>query len=460
MKQIKEILDKKIILILKEIITKGIPYLVGGCVRDLILDLPIKDLDIEVHGLTIEELEIILKKFGYVRLVGKQFGVLRIDSYDIDWSIPRRDSKGRKPKVEFDPGMGIKEAARRRDLTLNAIAINLKTFLTTGDQEFIDPYGGIEDIKHERLKAVDSVLFYDDPLRFYRVIQFISRFEMEPDEELTVICKKINVVDVARERIYDEFKKLLLRSRKPSLGLRYLKKISRLKELFPELGALVGIKQSEKYHPEGDAFEHTMQSLDASAVLELYEDESEKLLVMFAVLCHDLGKAKVNTQDGRAIGHEKEGVSLAGKFLKRFGVTGFLSNAISKMVYYHMMPFALLEQKSGLSAYKRLASKLSPEVTPKELGLVALCDHRGRNKNSFESLQNYKNEFDYYMQKVKDADVEYGPQKPVLLGRHLLDILDPGEKMGELLKKAYEIQIEEGILDWEELKRRVIAKKA
>ena len=200
----------------------GVPYLVGGCVRDLVLKRELKDFDIEVHQLTLEQLQKILECFGHVRLVGKKFGVLRIDSFDADWSLPRRDSKGRKPVVEIDPTMTIQDACRRRDVRMNAMALDLREPLKlsqkTDDCEqqmlslIIDSYGGLEDIKNKRMRAVDSDLFVEDPLRFFRVMQFVGRFEMEPDQELNQICKKMELYDtvldvpLALERICEEFK--------------------------------------------------------------------------------------------------------------------------------------------------------------------------------------------------------------------------------------------------------------
>ena len=256
----------------------GTSYMVGGSVRDLVLNQPIKDSDIEVHGITHKKLEYALKKFGTVILVGKKFGVFRIKKFDVDWSLPRKDSKGRKPIVEIDPFMSIDIACKRRDLTMNAMAIDLnfvcknmiKLMSLKGSNfvnalQIIDPYGGLKDIEKMRLRAVDKTLFIEDPLRFFRVMQFIGRFNMKPDASLNKICKTMALLDselcqpLARERVFEEIKKLFLKSQQPSIGIRWLLKINRLKEIFPEIYDMVGIKQNPKYHPEGDVFEHTMQ---------------------------------------------------------------------------------------------------------------------------------------------------------------------------------------------------------
>ncbi len=233
--------------------------LVGGAVRDLLLSLPVKDLDIEVHGLALPELEKILKQFGPVSLVGKSFGVLRVHGLDIDWSLPRSDSGGRKPTVTVDPHLSLHDAFIRRDLTVNAMGINLKTF------ELIDPFDGLADLQNKILRTPDVQFFAQDPLRLFRVMQFIGRFNMQPDKQLNDICAAMDISTISTERIELEFEKLLLKSARPSLGIRWLRQIGRLKEIMPELYRTIGVEQNREFHPEGDVFEHTMQAIDAAA---------------------------------------------------------------------------------------------------------------------------------------------------------------------------------------------------
>ncbi|TET06089.1 CCA tRNA nucleotidyltransferase, partial [Candidatus Dependentiae bacterium] len=258
----------------------GRSFLVGGAVRDLLFGLPIKDLDIEVYGLSPQELEKLLSRYGSVDLVGKVFGVFRVQNLDVDWSLPRIDMAGRKPEVIIDPSMNIEQALRRRDLTINAMAIDLSMYT------LIDPFGGLNDMRNKILRTPDPVFFIEDPLRFYRVMQFISRFEMYPEEQLNELCKKMDISKVSVERIDEEFRKLMLKSNNPSLGIRWIKSISRLNNILPELAALVDVMQSSRWHPEYDAFEHTMQAVDAAARLK-YDSDDNKLIVLLAALCHD-----------------------------------------------------------------------------------------------------------------------------------------------------------------------------
>ncbi len=343
--------------------------------------------------------------------------------------------------------------------------------------DIIDPYGGLQDMHEKRMCAVDVKLFIEDPLRFYRVAQFISRFGMVPDNELESLCKTMDITGVAKERIFEEFEKLLLKSTMPSRGIRWLQSIGRLQEIMPEIAILQQVPQRADYHPEGDVFEHTMQAIDAAAQLDesLYRKESaefnsapkqikealaltarqRKLLIMLAVLCHDVGKAVTFDSDGRAHGHEVAGVPLAQKLLKRLTDNTMLLNCIENIVRHHLAPGQLLQQNASLRAYKRLAKKLLPPVTMYELGLVALCDMRGRNGMSHEPLRDGMDEAVEFWQRVREAAVEHGPEEPVLHGRDIVDLVAPGPKMGELLKMAYDIQIEEDIHDKKILLERI-----
>ncbi len=466
-------ITKSIAPIIRAIMSAGgTAYLVGGSVRDMVLDRKLKDFDIEIHGLTLDVLEAVLALFGNVILVGKQFGVLRIASYDIDWSIPRKDSIGRKPMVTFDPSMTIEIACRRRDITMNAMAIDLGYIVEHYDALYkkteinninvvkdfciIDPYNGLDAIKKKQLRAVDKKLFLEDPLRFYRIMQFIGRFEMYPDDTLEAICTSMNLDDLAYERIWEEIKKLFLKSSSPSLGFRWLQKIGRLCEIFPELYMLVGLQQPKKYHPEGDVFEHTMQALDASAQQLLYRNDHEKMIVMLAVLCHDLGKATTTTEDCRALGHAEASVLLAKKLLQRITHQTEIFNVVQKLVKYHAIPGQFVTENVSLKAYKRMAIKLAPETNLYQLFLVCLADQQGRNGSGSKPLPYDQVFYETFFHRATQASVIHNAEPPVLQGRDFLDVLAPGPQIGKALALAYQLQIEEEIADSLELKRRVL----
>lgn len=433
----------------------GTVVVVGGTVRDLLLDVDTKDLDVEIYGLASEEVEKVLRKHGPVSLVGKSFGVFRLHGIDIDWSLPRSDSEGRKPKVEIDPYMSFEDAFRRRDLTVNAMGINLKT------GELIDPFGGQEDLKNKIFRYVDKDLFTEDPLRFYRVMQFIGRFEMQPDDNLNQLCSKMDISTVSKERIETEFAKLFLKSKSPSLGIKWLQDIGKLQEVLPELYATIGVEQNSDWHPEGDVFVHTCQALDAAA-RQKYLDDQEKLTVMWAIVCHDLGKTTTTKLiDGkiRSIGHAQAGVEIAKKLMKRVTDNKDLIGAVSTLVRYHMDPYQLVSNDAGLVAYKKLAVKLYPQ-TMHLLAKLSIADRIGR-KPKGELLPDQINfeqdsELQEFITKAKEAGVWENIEKPALMGKDLLDSVKPGPKLGKLLNEAYLIQLQESIVDKDVLKQRVL----
>lgn len=471
----------------------GVPFLVGGAVRDELLGKVAPDYDIEVHGLTLEQLRTILEQYGPVSVVGKAYGVLKIAApvehsasgipplAHIDWSLPRVDSAGRKPQVRLDPFLDISESLRRRDLTMNAMARNLLT------HELIDPFGGKADIAARRLCTPDARFFAEDPLRFFRVMQFIGRFDMLPDAELQQICRSMQVtigkesingngittsmVYVARERVEEELKKLLLYSASPSLGFRWLQKLGRLHEFFPELAATSGIVQEPKWHPEGDVFEHSMQALDAMAFLlrserlshislsQLVHDSRDALLLLYAALCHDLGKVST-TQivEGRirSFEHEIVGAPLAHAFLKRITQHTRLLKIVPLLVRHHMAPGQLIQANAGDGAYKRLALKMAPDGNLALLAVLACADKRGRNGAAHVPLMTALPFVEAFIERAHSIGVLYAPEPAVLTAPDLLHDIEPGPRLGRLLRHAYEIQINKGIRDKDILKARVL----
>jgi tRNA nucleotidyltransferase (CCA-adding enzyme) len=203
------------------------PIIVGGFVRDALLEIESKDIDIEIYGTkSYDELEDLLKEFGDVNLVGKSFGVckLKFDDLDLDFSLPRVDSKigsGHKGfKVEINPAIDFKTATARRDFTINSIGYNVI------QKKILDPFFGAVDLKNRVLRAVDLKSFIEDPLRVLRAAGFCARFDLKIEDNLLKICKDMalkNMLDeLPKERIFEEIKKLLLKSPKPSVGFKLL----------------------------------------------------------------------------------------------------------------------------------------------------------------------------------------------------------------------------------------------
>ncbi|MCK4499037.1 CCA tRNA nucleotidyltransferase [Candidatus Babeliales bacterium] len=445
----------------------GTAYLVGGAVRDLVLGNKLVDLDIEVHNLAPEQLETTLKKFRKVSLVGKKFGVYKLHGIDVDWSLPRKDSTGRHPTVHIDTSMDVKEACRRRDITINSMVINLSKFINHPEKEpkIVDPFDGLNDIETKTLRATDIKLFNDDPLRFYRVMQFVSRFEMVPDEQLNALCKTIQLgpENVAQERITEEIKKLLLKSKQPSLGFRWVAKIGRLKELFPELGQTIEMPQRPDFHPEGNVFEHTMQALDAAARFSaksfqttnlFVKTNSEKLTLLLSTLCHDLGKLVTTDKLLHSYGHQTKGLKLVNTFLLRFSFNKKINSAVLAMVEFHHHPRLLTKSKP--SKYKVLASKLAPHTNIRLLTILSISDGQGRNPTKNKPLSEISTECVTFLKRAIELGVNEAPELPVLTGNDLIAKGKQGTEIGKLLRKAYLIQIKENVQNTEQLLKRII----
>jgi tRNA nucleotidyltransferase (CCA-adding enzyme) len=381
-------------------------------------------------------------------MVGKSFGVLKIYGLPIDWSLPRTDSSGRKPQVILNGFLSLTQALERRDVTMNAMAINMTTL------ELFDPFGGYKDIQNKILRTPNPQFFTQDPLRFFRIMQFIGRFEMEPDEQLNQVCERMELASISRERIEEEMKKLLLLSRHPSRGLRWVEKRGRLKELFPELEALVHTPQGKKWHPEGDVFEHTMQALDSAASIKV-DSEGEKLILLYATLCHDVGKATTTViEKGRisSKGHDIEGVEIARTFLKRITHNQELIKTVLLLVRHHMAPLIFVQQKAKIAAYKRLARALSPYTNLKMLALLAQADKQGRNRKGHTPLKRKNPLITQFLKNAEKANIATSHEEPLIQGKDLIADVPAGPLLGKVLKELYRRQIEENITDKDDLK--------
>lgn len=435
----------------------GRAFLVGGGVRDLVLGRDVKDVDVEVHGIDLATLSGVLKTHGDVFEVGKAFGVLRLSTCpETDWSLPRADGPGRHPHVTIDPHMGIAAALRRRDLTMNALAIDIVS------NELIDPFGGVTDIERRVLRCVDPEVFIEDPLRLFRVMHFVGRFEMAPDALLDETCRVMDIRGVSRERIEGEFKKLFLFSARPSLGIRWLNAVGRLSEVLPELAATIDIRQNPRWHPEGDVFEHTMQVLDAaSETFDLKEDQ--RLILMYAALCHDLGKAvATRIEAGRLTsrGHEAESAPLAHHLMHRLVGSKLLTKKVALIARYHMSPGSFVVNNARSAAYKRLADALAPYVSLDLLAWFFLADLRGRNGEATRPLPGPMPAVETFREAAASAGVLYHPEPPIVKGDDLKEVVGVGPVLGVLIKRAYEIQINEGIVDRQILVNRVLKERS
>ena len=394
----------------------GRALLVGGCVRDGLLGLEAKDIDLEVFGLACED---VLKLFPGADTVGKSFGVIKLGNVDV--AFPRRETKlgqGHKAfAIASDPHLTLAEAAARRDFTVNAIYQDPLT------GEYLDPYGGIADLRAKVLKNV-SGHFAEDPLRVLRGMQFIARFELEPAKELVEICRRMTPEGLPRERLFDEWQKLLLQGRKISRGLEFLRATGWVK-YYPELEKCIGCEQDPAWHPEGDVWNHTLECLDRM--------EKGDIVVALAVLCHDFGKpycTKFDPEAGRirSLGHDVLGVKHTLDFLKRLTREERLLKEVPPLVQFHMAPYSYYRSRAGDSAVRRLSARV---VRLDRLLKVAAADNTPPEAIAW--LEGA----------AERLDIAQNAPKPIVLGRHLLALgMAPGPAMGQDLKALYEAQLD------------------
>ena len=212
----------------------GRALVVGGSVRDHLLGLPLRDWDLECYGLSTDDLEATLRTLGRVDTVGKAFAVLKVKrrGLTLDVSIPRRDSKSgpghRGIHAEGDPSMTPEEAVRRRDLTVNAIMFDPLT------RTYLDPAGGLADLAAGQLRPVDASTFLEDPLRALRAVQFVARFGFQPTPTLTTLCTQADLHELPAERVFGEWRKLLLKGTHPAEAFAFAHTCRVLPRVFPD----------------------------------------------------------------------------------------------------------------------------------------------------------------------------------------------------------------------------------
>lgn len=415
----------------------GRALVVGGWVRDDLLGLESKDLDLEVFGVPAASLRALLERFGRVEAVGESFAVYKLSGVDV--SLPRRESRtGRGHKgfqVEGDPTMSVEEAARRRDFTINAISRDPLT------DELLDPCDGRSDLAARVLRAVDARTFADDSLRVLRALQFAARFELTIAADTAALCRSLPLDDLPAERIWSEVEKLLLRADRPSLGLTMALDLGVVARLWPELEALVGCPQEPEWHPEGDVWIHTLMVVDEARRRLEGLTRGPSAAMMLGAVCHDLGKpATTAVLDGRirSPGHEDGGVAPATSWLDRLNVHSLdgydVRRAVLGLVAHHLKPSAFYQAPTvSDGAFRRLAQKVDLEL----LARFARADCHGR-LGTFDCSA-----MDWFLERARTLGVEHQAPLPLVLGRHLIALgVAPGPRMGEILAQIYERQLD------------------
>ncbi len=423
----------------------GRALMVGGCVRDHLLGLPVHDVDVEVYGVDPRALVELLREHWRLDLVGAAFGVIKLHGVPVDVSVPRRDSlapprEGERanPHRDFvvtaDPHMSVEEAVRRRDFTVNAILLDPLT------GEIVDPAHGRDDLQSRRLRHVDDAHFADDPLRVLRGMQFVARFDLEPASETVELCRRVRLDGLSPERVWEEWRKLLVLGRRIGRGLEFLRATGHVDD-YPELAATIGCPQDPTWHPEGDVWTHTLHCLDFFA-RDRTGDEYEDLVVGLAVLLHDVGKPRVTRRDEdgriRSPGHAQESVELARAFLGRMRAPTRVVDDVLPLVRWHASPRELHDQGAGDSAIRRLARRVG---RIDRVARVCLADAMGRPPKSDEAAERVV--YEWILERARALEVVDRAPEPLLRGRDVLALgVAPGPRVGEVLRACYEAQLD------------------
>ena len=388
----KKIESKIAKLVAKE---NGRAFYVGGYVRDKLLNIDNKDVDIEIHTIEPKKLEEILHSVGSLSKYGTNFGIYSLRKENIDIALPRKEEntgRGHKDfEVYVDPYLGYKKACQRRDFTINAMMMDILT------NEIIDPFNGQIDLEKKIIKHVDSKTFVEDPLRVLRAGQFASRFEFKIAKTTMDLCKTIDISSLSKERVEEELKKALLKANKPSIFFESLRKMNKLDYWFYELTALIGLKQDPKYHPEKDVYAHTMMVLDEAAKYRNKVDNPYAFMLL--ALCHDLGKIITTEKiNGRihSYEHETKGIPIIKKFLKRFTNNKEVIKYVCNLTELHMKPNIIYKDNSSIKASNKMFDEA---LAKKDLIYFAISDQTSDIKEKEEFLLNRLNKYNKIMSK-------------------------------------------------------------
>ncbi len=359
----KVFIDKRMLSVAQTIANHGGRlYLVGGCVRDILLNKTPNDYDYCVTGLSSQELQTL---YPEAIKQGKAFPVYKLYNYDI--ALARKEKKAGYKHTDFQfdssPNISIEEDLSRRDFTINSIAIDILS------KHLIDPFNGLQDIKHHVLKMT-SPAFIEDPLRAYRAARFatVLNFTIEKNTFETMKQMKESLSYLSVERVFTEFRKAL-NAPKPSIFFDILRQATVLDIAFEPIYHLIGIPQPLLYHPEGDVYTHTMQVLDRVALKTTDE------LTRFGALVHDFGKiATPSSLLPHHYGHDKLGIPIVHEFCHFLKMPSIFEKAGKLASKEHMLAgiYPTLRPGTKIDFLERIFKSRSLSLEGMEL--IANCD--------------------------------------------------------------------------------------
>ena len=421
-------------------------YIVGGFVRDLIMEKELNDIDIMVVGDGINFAKKIASEIGVKKIVPfEKFGTALIPNKNIQVEIAtareeKYNSESRKPsKIIYTD---LKGDLVRRDFTINAMAmhVSIENFgLLT------DPYNGSADIENKILRTPldPDETFSEDPLRMMRAAYFASKLGFKIEDKCIDSMKRQSerIKIVSWERIRDEFIKIL-KTEKPSIGLRILQETGLMKIVFPEIDEMYGIEQTAEWNHK-DIFDHTLQVVDNAAKL------TDKMEIRFAALVHDIAKPntrRINKKKGYTFhGHDAVGERMISRVAFRLRLSKKLKIYLEKLTLLHLRPISLVKEIVTDSAIRRLMVAAGDDLND----LMVLCRADITTKNS-NKIKKYLNNFDKVeikILKVNEKDNMRKFQSPIR-GNEIMSLfkLKEGKQVG-VIKRAIEEAILEGTIE-------------
>ena len=415
-------------------------YLVGGAVRDGILDIETKDFDFTTNASSEDSIKMLNKNKYKTTEIGRAFGTIEttVEDYSIHITTYREDKynkDSRKPEIKTSGE--LETDLSRRDFTVNAIAYDIN------NNEIIDPYGGLKDLSEGLIRTPDTadISFSDDPLRMLRACRFVSTHGFTPNNELfKAISKNVERIEiVSTERIRDEFTKLLT-GKDPSLGLKAFVESGLSELIMPELNELK-IEVDPKHHHK-DVYEHTMVVLDRV---------SPTLVSRMSALLHDIGKPKTKGIENGKVHfrhHEVVGAKMSKKILKRLKYDNETIKKVSLLVENHLRPhtFKMGWTDSAVRRYIIDAGGLLEELND-----LVRADITTKNKAKYEEINKYLDEMEERIKEVAEKE-ELSKLRPPLSGDEIMEIFDlePGPSVGIIMKALYEQRINDGEVSKEE----------